>query len=159
MAKEAVQKVKYLLYNLVLEYQDSLEDVATTNGTQTRLSTTQTMEDEDWIDTFDDYISKQPTVTSTYVRTELDLYLEEPLLPRTQELDIIQWWQHAGLKYPTLRKIARDVLAIPVTTVASESVFSTSGKIISPHRSRLAPSMVEALMCMQAWSHADMLGK
>jgi hypothetical protein len=58
MAKEAVQKVKYLLYNLVLEYQDSLEDVATTNGTQTRLSTTQTMEDEDWIDTFDDYISK-----------------------------------------------------------------------------------------------------
>jgi len=49
-------------------------------------------------------------------------------------------------------KIARDVLAIPVTTVASESVFSTSGRIISPHRSRLAPSMVEALMCMQAWS-------
>ena len=82
-----------------------------------------------------------------------------PLLPRTQELDIIQWWQHAGLKYPTLRKIARDVLAIPVTTVASESVFSTSGRIISPHRSRLAPSMVEALMCMQAWSQADMLGK
>ena len=104
-------------------------------------------------------MSKQPTVTSTYVQIELDLYLEEPLLPRTQDLDVIQSWQHAGLKYPTLRKIARDVLAIPVTTVASESVFSTSGRIISPHRSRLAPSMIEALMCMQAWSHADMLGK
>ena len=136
-----------------------MEDVATTNGAETRPSAPTQMDDEDWIDTFDDYMSKQPTVTSTYVRTELDLYLEEPLLPRTQELDIIQWWQHAGLKYPTLRKIARDVLAIPVTTVASESVFSTSGRIISPHRSRLAPSMVEALMCMQAWSQADMLGK
>ncbi|RLM80565.1 hypothetical protein C2845_PM12G14150 [Panicum miliaceum] len=90
--------------------------------------------------------------------TELDLYLEEPLLPRTQELDIIQWWQHAGLKYPTLQKIARDALAICVTTVASKLVFSTSGRIISPHCSRLAPSMIEALMCMQAWSHADMLG-
>ncbi|WVZ89834.1 hypothetical protein U9M48_036189 [Paspalum notatum var. saurae] len=44
------------------------------------------------------------------------------------------------------------------TTVASESMFSTGGRIISAHRSRLAPSMVEALMCMQAWSHADMLG-
>lgn len=88
----------------------------------------------------------------------MDLYLEEPLLPRTHDLDIIQWWQHAGLKYPTLRKIARDVLAIPVSTVASESVFSTGGRIISPHRSKLAPSMVEALMCMQAWSRADMLG-
>jgi hypothetical protein len=98
-------------------------------------------------------------VTSTYVRTELDLYLEEPLLPRTQDLDIIQWWQIAGLKYRTLRKIARDVLAIPVTSVASESAFSTSGRIISPHHSRLAPSMIEALMCMQAWSHNDMLGK
>jgi hypothetical protein len=74
-------------------------------------------------------------------------------------MDIIQWWQHTKLKYPTLQKIARDVLTIPVTTMASESVFSTSGKIISPHRSRLAPSVIEALMCMQAWSHADMLGK
>jgi hypothetical protein len=47
------------------------------------------MLEEDWMDTFDDYMSKQPDVTSTYVRTELDLYLEEPLLPRTQGLDII----------------------------------------------------------------------
>ena len=156
---EAVNKVKDLLYNLVLEYQDSMEDVATTDGAQTRPSAPSQMDDEDWIDTFDDYMSKQPAVTSTYVRTELDLYLEEPLLPRTQELDIIQWWQHAGLKYPTLQKIARDVLAIHVTTVTSESAFSTSGRIISPHRSRLAPSMIEALMCMQAWSHNDMLGK
>jgi hypothetical protein len=159
IAMDAVQKVKELLYNLVLEYQDSMEASATSDGAQTRTTSASTMTiDEDWIDTFDDYMSKQPTVTSTYVRTELDLYLEEPLLPRTQELDIIQWWQHAGLKYPTLRKIARDVLAIPVSTVASESVFSTGGRIISPHRSRLAPSMIEALMCMQAWSRSDMLG-
>jgi hypothetical protein len=86
------------------------------------------------------------------------LYLEEPTLPRTQELDIISWWQHAGIKYPTLRKIARDIMAIPVTTVASESVFSTGGRVISPHRSRLAPKTVEGLMCMQAWSRADMIG-
>ena len=74
-------------------------------------------------------------------------------------MDIIQWWQHEGLKYPMLQKITRDVLAIPVTTVTFESVFSTNGRIISPQRNRLAPSMIEALMCMQAWSHADMLGK
>ena len=77
---------------------------------------------------------------------------------RTQELDIIHWWQYAGVKYPTLRRIARDIMAIPVTTVASESVFSTGGRVISPHRSRLAPKTVEGLMCMQAWSRADMLG-
>jgi hypothetical protein len=49
-------------------------------------------------------------------------------------------------------------MAIPVTTVASESVFSTGGRVISPHRSRLAPKAVEGLMCMQVWSRADMLG-
>jgi hypothetical protein len=85
-------------------------------------------------------------------------------LPITQELDIIHWWQYAGVKYPTLRRIARDIMAIPVTTVASESVasesvFSTGGRIISPHRSRLAPKTVEGLMCMQAWARADMLGE
>jgi hypothetical protein len=98
---EAVNKAKDLLYNLVLEYQDSMEDVATTDGAQTRLGAL-TMDDEDWNDTFDDYMFKQPAMSSTYVRRELDLYLEETLLSRTQELDIIQWWQHAGLKYPSL---------------------------------------------------------
>lgn len=51
------------------------------------------------------------------------------------------------------------VLAIPVTMMASELVFSTSGRIISPHRSRLAPPRIEALMCMQVWPHAEMFDK
>jgi hypothetical protein len=67
VALEAVNKVKDLLYNLVLDYQDSMEDVATTDGAETRPSAPTQMDDEDWIDTFDDYMSKQPAVTSTYV--------------------------------------------------------------------------------------------
>ncbi|WVZ89835.1 LOW QUALITY PROTEIN: hypothetical protein U9M48_036189 [Paspalum notatum var. saurae] len=111
-AMEAVNKVKHLLYKLVLEYQDSMEGEATTDGAEprTRSAASHMVDEEDWMDTFDDYMSKQPAATSTYVRMELDLYLEEPLLPRTQDLDIINWWQYAGLKYPTLRRIARDVL-------------------------------------------------
>ncbi|KAL8519364.1 hypothetical protein ACS0TY_010338 [Phlomoides rotata] len=30
--------------------------------------------------------------------------------------------------------MARDILAIPVSTVASESSFSNSGRLVSPHR-------------------------
>ena len=103
-------------------------------------------------------MSSQPVSASSHVRTELDLYLDEPTLPRTQELDIINWWKYRGIKYPTLQSIARDILPIPVATVASESAFSTSGRVISPHCSQLAPKMIEALMCMQVWSRADMLG-
>jgi hypothetical protein len=73
---EAVNKVKDSLYNLILEYQDSMEYVATTDGAQTKLSAPTEMVDEDRTETFDDYMSKQPAVTSTYVRTELGFYLE-----------------------------------------------------------------------------------
>jgi hypothetical protein len=62
-----------------------MEVSATTDGAQTRTSSAPSMTvDEDQIDTFDDYVSKQPTVTTTYVRIELDLYLEEPLWSRTR---------------------------------------------------------------------------
>uniref|UniRef100_A0A8R7QSU8 HAT C-terminal dimerisation domain-containing protein n=1 Tax=Triticum urartu TaxID=4572 RepID=A0A8R7QSU8_TRIUA len=67
-------------------------------------------------------------------------------------------WKVGGGKYPNLHKIARDILHIPVTSVASESVFSTSGRLLGVHRSQLTPSIIEVLMCMQAWSRADMLG-
>jgi hypothetical protein len=152
-----LSRVRSLLYELVLEYQDPKEGVATTDGVVTK-NVAVNEGDDLMLGIFDKFMSEEPETSSTYMRTELDLYLEEPTLPRTQELDIISWWQHAGIKYPTLRKIARDIMAIPVTTVASESVFSTGGRVISPHRSRLAPKTVEGLMCMQAWSRADMLG-
>ncbi|GKD07770.1 zinc finger BED domain-containing protein DAYSLEEPER-like protein [Tanacetum coccineum] len=56
-----------------------------------------------------------------------------------------------GAKYLVMQAIARDILAIPVSSVASESAFSTSGRLISPHRIRLRPDTIEALMCAQSW--------
>ena len=56
-----------------------------------------------------------------------------------------------GVKYPVLQTIARDILAIPVSTVASKSAFSSSGRLVSPHRNRLHPTMIEALMCAKSW--------
>ena len=51
----------------------------------------------------------------------------------------------------TLAHLAHDVLAIPVLIVASESVFSTSRRILDDFRSHLTPFMVEALVCTQDW--------
>ncbi|RVW52180.1 Protein TSS [Vitis vinifera] len=47
--------------------------------------------------------------------------------------------------------IVRDIYAIPVSTIASESAFSTGGRVVSKHRSRLHPDTLEALMCAQSW--------
>ncbi|KAK3218032.1 hypothetical protein Dsin_012002 [Dipteronia sinensis] len=54
-----------------------------------------------------------------------------------------------------LSKIARDVLAIPVSPVTSESAFSTGGRILSSCRSRLHAHTTEALMCTQNWIWAQ----
>jgi hypothetical protein len=146
-----------LLYELVLEYKEYMEGMATTNVVGAANGNVAPNEGDDLMfGIFDKMLSKESEVS--YVRTELDLYLDEATLPRTQELNIISWWQYAGVKYPTLRKIDRDIMVIPITTVASESVFSTRGRVISPHQSRLALKIVEGLMCMQTWSRADMLG-
>jgi hypothetical protein len=85
-------------------------------------------------------------------RSELDRYLEDEMVDiHTKDFDILDWWKVAGTRYPTLRLIARDIFAIPITTVASESAFSTSGRVLSEHRSRLTSQMLEALMCSQDW--------
>ncbi|KAL4595873.1 hypothetical protein ACB092_12G124000 [Castanea dentata] len=61
-------------------------------------------------------------------------------------------------RYPTLQRIARDILAILVSTIASESSFSTSGRLLSPHRSKLHRKAVEALVCAQNWLWAEING-
>lgn len=74
----------------------------------------------------------------------------EPLLKQS-EFDILAWWKNKTEDYPTLSRMARDVMAIQVSTVALESAFSAGGWVIDPYRSRLDPEMVQALICTKDW--------
>lgn len=47
--------------------------------------------------------------------------------------------------------MAADILAIPFTTVASESAFSVGGRVIDPHRSSLGTKMVDMRICGSDW--------
>jgi hypothetical protein len=97
---------------------------------------------------FDMYIME---TTSQNTRSELDQYLEESLLPRLQELDLLDWWKMNKLKYPTLSKLARDILTIQVSTADPDSVFDTEIKELDSYRSSLRPETVEALVCAKDW--------
>ncbi|XP_007013537.2 PREDICTED: zinc finger BED domain-containing protein DAYSLEEPER [Theobroma cacao] len=99
---------------------------------------------------FDVYIME---TTSQQMKSELDQYLEESLLPRVQEFDVLGWWKLNKLKYPTLSKMARDILSIPVSAAAPESVFDIVDKQLDQYRSSLRPETVEALICAKDWLH------
>ena len=43
------------------------------------------------------------------------------------------------------------MLAIPVSTVASKSAFSTGERVLDLYRCSITPQMVEALVCTQDW--------
>ena len=65
------------------------------------------------------------------------------------KFEILGWWKANSNRYQVLSKLARDVLIVPVFTIASESVISTGGRILDPFQSSLSPLMVQNLVCAQ----------
>ncbi|KAK2649040.1 hypothetical protein Ddye_016529 [Dipteronia dyeriana] len=51
--------------------------------------------------------------------------------------------------------MTRDILSIPVSTVASESAFSVGGRVLDRYRSLLKPDVVEAIVCTRDWMQMD----
>ncbi|XP_043725221.1 zinc finger BED domain-containing protein RICESLEEPER 2-like [Telopea speciosissima] len=98
---------------------------------------------------FDVYISE--ISASQQSKSELDQYLEESLVPRIQEFDILSWWKLNNLKYPTLSKMARDILSIPVSTVGTDAVFDVRHTVLDSYRASLRPETLEALICAKDW--------
>ncbi|XP_048596507.1 zinc finger BED domain-containing protein RICESLEEPER 2-like [Brassica napus] len=90
---------------------------------------------------------------------ELEAYLKADVENSDSMLgtdyDVLSWWKVNSGKYPILSQIARDLFAMQVSSVASESAFSTSGRLIDPHRSCLTHYMVEVLMCTEQWMKQD----
>ncbi|XP_031131843.1 zinc finger BED domain-containing protein RICESLEEPER 2-like [Ipomoea triloba] len=84
-------------------------------------------------------------------KTELEVYLSEAIIEEDGEFDLLKWWKVNAGRFPVLSKMARDILVVPISTVASESTFSTSGRVLDAFRSSLTPKIVEALICAQDW--------
>lgn len=88
---------------------------------------------------------------SSSSKSELDKFLAEETEDDRPNFDILLWWKVNSSRFPILACLACDALAIPISTVASESAFSTSGRILDDFRTSLTPFMVEVLVCTQDW--------
>ncbi|KAL7231759.1 hypothetical protein ACSBR2_009904 [Camellia fascicularis] len=89
---------------------------------------------------------------SIMCKSEVDKYLVDCCEGvRDEKFEILGWWKANSSKYRVLSQVARDVLAMPVSTVALGLAFSIGGRILDPFRSSLSPMMVEVLVCTQNW--------
>ena len=88
-------------------------------------------------------------------RNEVKKYLAENCDGRKDvNFEILERWRDNWSRYQVLSKVAKDVLAVPVSIVASELAFSTGGWIVDPFWSSLSPFMVQNLVCSQNWLQA-----
>lgn len=86
--------------------------------------------------------------------SELDVYLADTIekVPSGKySYDVLSCWRLHAPRFPILAAMSCDVLAVSISTVASESAFSTSGRILDDFRSSLTPKIAQALICTQDW--------
>ena len=90
-------------------------------------------------------------VQHTDPRHELQTYLSSSweswrALP---EITDFKWWKDHGTVYPTLSRMARDFLAIPGSSTASERQFSSARHIGTDFWNRLSLCMFEAVQVLK----------
>ncbi|XP_017635556.1 zinc finger BED domain-containing protein RICESLEEPER 2-like [Gossypium arboreum] len=149
-ASEMMQKLKESLYELFDEYNPSLHSTCSQSSVSTHVSLGEPQQKmKRRMQAL--YKKRELEICGEDKTFELDKYLAEANEEFVEYFDILLWWKVNSPRFPTLSKMARDVLAIPVSTVASKSAFSTGGRAIDQYRSSLTPKIVQALVCTQDW--------
>ncbi|XP_050258832.1 zinc finger BED domain-containing protein RICESLEEPER 2-like [Quercus robur] len=116
-----------------------------------RSSQASTSYDDNYSDILDRwYKSKRDMNKAHSRRAELHRYLEEPIPDFEGEFDILGWWHTNSTKFPTLLRMACDILTIPLTSI-SDSAFSIETMTINPTFNGLDPDIIEALVCGENW--------
>ena len=75
-------------------------------------------------------------VLAVETKSELSRYLTKRIEDKNGDsFDILEWWQVTSTRYPCLLQMTKAVLAISVSTVSSESTFSTGDIVLSLYKS------------------------
>ena len=81
----------------------------------------------------------------TPLKIELERYLTMPRLPQSK-VDVLVWWKDHQHVLPLLSEAARKYLCVTASSASAERLFSASGKVITPLRSRFDPANVNKIV-------------
>ena len=86
---------------------------------------------------------KKPRGSSSHL--ELGHYLTTVFeFDDDSSFELVEWWRRYKTTFPTWVAIAKQLLAVPASTVVIEQTFNSGGNIIDERRSRLTPEKLEA---------------
>lgn len=80
---------------------------------------------------------------------ELETYLSSRR--EKSKSEALVWWRNNCELYPKLTSLARKILPVQATSVASERVFSTAGEVDSKQRNRLSDESIENIVLFNSW--------
>ncbi|KAL0392417.1 UNVERIFIED_CONTAM: Zinc finger BED domain-containing protein DAYSLEEPER [Sesamum radiatum] len=110
-ARFKIDEVRQNCYDLLFDYQSrccTLNESSSSIGSLENTMSSDVHSDvnvDDSLDEFEQFVvSKTSGATNLSATSELDMYLEESLLPRARDFDILNWWKTNGVKFPTLQR-------------------------------------------------------
>ncbi|KAK9705574.1 hypothetical protein RND81_07G067300 [Saponaria officinalis] len=151
-ARAKVHDIQYKMEMLLREYKNY--------NTSTSSSPSSDAENNAEIGARSQTLKRKFTFCEDYDRNEVDtsceksklsIYLEDDRVDRRTNLDILEYWKQNEGRYGELAHMAREILSVPLTTVASESTFSIGGRLLNKWRTSYIPENVEALITTCSW--------
>jgi hAT family C-terminal dimerisation region len=98
---------------------------------------------QQWLHSITTKLSDNGSELDQYYRLNLPQQVNNP----------IQWWLSQQSSFPTLSKLALDLLAVPAMAADCEREFSLAKLTISSQRHSLQPDTIEKIQCLKNWLH------
>nr|GEW36025.1 ribonuclease H-like domain-containing protein [Tanacetum cinerariifolium] len=75
--------------------------------------------------------------------------------PPMEGFNVLGFWKEKETMFPVLSRLAMNLISVQATSVASESAFSTSGRVLSIRRTRPTAASLEMYRCLKGHSDAQ----
>nr|GFA23288.1 zinc finger BED domain-containing protein RICESLEEPER 2 [Tanacetum cinerariifolium] len=90
-----------------------------------------------------------PSLSSEYERYAHSDFVTNLQTTEFATFNVLGFWKAKETMFPVLSRMTMDILSVQATSVASESVFLTSKRVLSIRRTRLTPESLEMYMCLK----------